>query len=188
MRHTCTGKILLQEALTNIFYEIGLHLLCLAPANSNVDDFTNRMAAALPDVGLRRVYQAKYEYGSKSMPSIKDVPANYNDINRKMNLGAEVRQHNSRLPYWRRPTRVRRSAVSRCIIGTVRSSVPPKMSTHARSYRGRFSALATITWDNDHDNRKFKQCYKYCYFLTKAISTSADSSSATSTVTLIRSP
>ena len=57
-----TGKTLLQEALLNFFYEIGLHVLCLAPANSNVDDFTNRMAAALPDVRRRRLYPAKYEY------------------------------------------------------------------------------------------------------------------------------
>ncbi|KAI6857529.1 hypothetical protein KC338_g7074 [Hortaea werneckii] len=87
--HRWYRQNLAARSLAQLFYEIGLHVLCLAPTNSNVDDFTNRMAAALPDVGLRRVYQAKYEYGSKSMPSIKDVPANYNDINRKMNLGAE---------------------------------------------------------------------------------------------------
>lgn len=97
-----TYKALIQKALANLFYEIGLHLFCLAPFNSNVDNFTNRVAAGLPEVGLKRLYTARYEFGRRR--SSKQAPEKNTEqpikfdilldrVNRKMNLKAEPRQH-----------------------------------------------------------------------------------------------
>ncbi|KAI7266628.1 hypothetical protein KC343_g4392 [Hortaea werneckii] len=183
-----TGKTLIQEALTKFFYEIGLHVLCLAPANSNVDDFTNRMAAVLPEVGLKRLHPAKYEYGMDSMRSPEEALEKDNQesvefdilvdhMNRKINLKAEARQHGFRA-----------AVMETAIQGTKNGSLKihhwnRHRHKHLKDGVDAWAELQEMIqridneafdWDSEDNRRKLRHCYTHCYHhliaLTKVIS------------------
>ncbi|KAI7476554.1 hypothetical protein KC351_g9390 [Hortaea werneckii] len=191
-----TGKTLIQEALTKFFYEIGLHILCLAPANSNVDYFTNRMAAVLPEVGLKRLYPAKYEYGKKSMRSPEEALEKDNQerveydilvdhMNRKINLKAGTRQHGFQA-----------AVMETAVQGTKNGSLKiHHWNRHQhKHFKGGVDAWAELQemiqriddeafdWDSEDDRRKLRHCYKHCYHhliaLTKVVSTTTGNARA----------
>ncbi|KAI7182729.1 hypothetical protein KC363_g8613 [Hortaea werneckii] len=191
-----TGKTLIQEALTKFFYEIGLHILCLAPANSNVDYFTNRMAAVLPEVGLKRLYPAKYEYGKKSMRSPEEALEKDNQerveydilvdhMNRKINLKAGTRQHGFQA-----------AVMETAVQGTKNGSLKiHHWNRHQhKHFKGGVDAWAELQemiqliddeafdWDSEDDRRKLRHFYKHCYHhliaLTKVVSTTTGNARA----------
>ncbi|RMX95154.1 hypothetical protein D0867_13599 [Hortaea werneckii] len=181
-----TGKTLLQEALTKFFHEIGLHVLCLAPANSNVDDFTNRMSAVFPEVGLKRLYPAESMHKPTDGPM--DGPTKHKHeraefdilvdrMNRKMNFRGEARQHGFQA-----------AVMETAVQGTKNGSLKIHHQNHQQrqhledqvdawaELQGMIQRIdnESFDWDNENDRRKLNQCYKHCYHhliaLTKVIS------------------
>ncbi|GAB1735355.1 hypothetical protein NU219Hw_g2991t1 [Hortaea werneckii] len=186
-----TGKTLLQEALTKFFYEIGLHVLCLAPANSNVDDYTNRMSADFPEVGLKRLYPAEYDHTRRSMHEPTNGPMDgqtkhkheraefdilVDRMNRKMNFQGEARQHGFQAA-------VMETAVQGSKNGSLKIHHRNRQRQHLEDEVDAWSELQgmiqridneSFDWDNDNDRRKLNQCYRHCYHhliaLTRVIS------------------
>jgi hypothetical protein len=61
-----TGKTLMQQALVQYYYDIGLHVLVLALTNSNVDDMSNKLDATTK-IEFKRLYSDNINLGLKSM-------------------------------------------------------------------------------------------------------------------------
>lgn len=62
-----TGKTLVQQALCAFLWRLGLHVLVLAPANSNCNDFIEKMNKSCPDVDGLRVFASSTELDLKDV-------------------------------------------------------------------------------------------------------------------------
>ncbi|SMR52400.1 unnamed protein product [Zymoseptoria tritici ST99CH_3D1] len=56
------GKTLVLQALCAFFYKIGLHVLFVAPANSNVADFCKKLAKLFPEIDATRVFPSSKDF------------------------------------------------------------------------------------------------------------------------------
>ncbi|SMR51294.1 unnamed protein product [Zymoseptoria tritici ST99CH_1E4] len=57
-----TGKTLVLQVLCAFFYKIGLHVLFLAPANSNVKDFMSKLSKLFPEIEATRVFPSSQDF------------------------------------------------------------------------------------------------------------------------------
>ncbi|KJX92459.1 hypothetical protein TI39_contig5851g00006 [Zymoseptoria brevis] len=57
-----TGKTLVLQALCAFFYKLGLHVLVLAPANSNVKDFMAKLNKLFPEIDATRVFPSSKDF------------------------------------------------------------------------------------------------------------------------------
>lgn len=156
-----TGKTLVLQAICVFLYHIGLHVLVLAPANSNCADFMEKLAHHFPDVSGTRVLPSSVD---STVHKVRDAQeASHAEF--EMARADVLPSDKGSIPKHGLPVQVLEAARKGKYQGEVHALIAGQDGTDV------WKALekcvlecdaGTFNWKNKHDIEVYQQSYNAC--------------------------